>query len=428
MSNKIKPTLLIICYVFPPYPGIGGRRWAKFARYLAEAGHEVHVITARNPFSEQSVWLSDIQHPSIIVHTLPAKYPAVLQTQPRTIAQKIRYRFWEAFFRFFSKGSVFERALFWKKQLEEKAGALIRQHAIRNVIVTAPPFHLLHHAAGLKAKYPGIRVIADFRDPWTDNTSFMGFSSMDPRRLQYEKQLETEVLQQADFVLTVAGDMTAKLAARLPGNESKVVTLINGFDPGEISSTGTKSSSASKEKMNFIYTGSLYPNLEYVFIPFADYLVKLRNENETLYRKLSFRFFGSAALEMKKIIKDRNLEDIVQFNGWVSRQLIGDELEKTDCCMLFLAEAHAFSMNTKLFEYLAHRKPVILFSGPGETPRFIESNKLGYHVEPASLAVSLDKIIEQHFSAGLSINREFDLHAFSIPAITEQLTHLFEKS
>jgi glycosyltransferase involved in cell wall biosynthesis len=424
MNRKI----LLISYVFPPYPGIGGRRWAKFAKYLAASGFDVHVITAKNPFAEQSTWVSDTVHPSIHLHPLPAKYPAILQTQPSTVLQKLRYRIWESAFRFFSKGSVFERSLFWKKQLHREAGELIRIHKIKNVIVTAPPFHLLHHAVELKKDHPGIRVIADFRDPWTDNASFMEFSTMPQDRLAFERQLEMEVLEKADIVLTVAGHMSEKLAAKLKNNQGKITTLINGYDPDEIEAHPVNAASVDRGQMRFVYAGSLYPNLEYVFVPFADFLVKLREANPVLYRKLSFRFFGSAAVEMQNIIKERKLGDIVRFNGWISRQAIGEEMEKADACMLFFAEAHSFSMNTKLFEYLAHRKPVILFSGPGETPDFIRHNRLGFVVGPEGLESSLRKIIDQHFSDRLAINNEFDLRPFSIPALTQQLIGLLDKS
>ena len=41
--NNLKHVLLI-SYSYPPYPGIGGRRWAKFSKYLSRLGFVIHVI------------------------------------------------------------------------------------------------------------------------------------------------------------------------------------------------------------------------------------------------------------------------------------------------------------------------------------------------------------------------------------------------
>lgn len=416
--------ILLISYVFPPYPGIGGRRWAKFARELANAGHRVHVICAENPGNEISLWQNDVQHKNIFVHPLPARYPHILLTQPRTILQKLRYRYWRAVFTRRSKGVIYERTLLWKKQLSEKANAIIFAHPVSTIIVTGPPFHLLHHALAIKAQHPQIKLITDLRDPWTDNQSFMGFKDMEASRRAYEEALERDVYQQSDLILTVSDHMSDLVRRKIPGQGEKVHTLINGYDPQEVHIVATEASTGKKEKLDFVYAGSLYPNLEYIFIPFADYLVKLREQKPEQYKKLSFRFFGNAAVEMKRLIEARKLSDVVQFNGWIPRAQLNTELSKADGCLLFFAPDHAFSMNTKLFEYLAHRKPVVLFSNPGETPDFLVRHQLGAVITPENFDATLNELLNKFFQGQISINRDFDLTRFSIPEIAKELLGL----
>ena len=78
MNKKV----LIVCYSFPPYPGIGGRRWAKFSKYIKLLGTEVFVISSKNPFNEKSNWTTDIE--GINVTRLPLIYPKALISFPKS--------------------------------------------------------------------------------------------------------------------------------------------------------------------------------------------------------------------------------------------------------------------------------------------------------------------------------------------------------
>ena len=80
----MKKQVLIISFVFPPYPGIGGRRWAKFSKYLTELETEVFVLASENPFSTKSEWTKDIENSN--VKRLPLKYPKALITFPKSFS------------------------------------------------------------------------------------------------------------------------------------------------------------------------------------------------------------------------------------------------------------------------------------------------------------------------------------------------------
>ena len=68
--------ILIISHTFPPYKGIGGRRWAKFAKELARRGHPVHVVhSAGSEDLMGSLWTDDADRPGITAHPLPQRYP-----------------------------------------------------------------------------------------------------------------------------------------------------------------------------------------------------------------------------------------------------------------------------------------------------------------------------------------------------------------
>src|SRR5687768_5132217 len=139
-----KKKVLLISYVFPPYPGIGGRRWAKFAKYLSLRNDiELFVIAAQNPFTARSLWSEDVKGLQHISY-LPAKFPAVLLTSPRSFLKKLEYKIWETFLSVFSSGAIYDRSLFWNKSMVQKAEQLIREHRIKNVIVAGAPFRAMY--------------------------------------------------------------------------------------------------------------------------------------------------------------------------------------------------------------------------------------------------------------------------------------------
>ncbi|MCB0793795.1 MAG: hypothetical protein KDB88_03585, partial [Flavobacteriales bacterium] len=86
--------VLLIAHTFPPYRGIGGRRWAKFAKAMARKGHPVHVIHSEGPEElKGSLWTTDIEQEGIHLHLLPQRYPTVLFKRPlNSLWEKIAYR------------------------------------------------------------------------------------------------------------------------------------------------------------------------------------------------------------------------------------------------------------------------------------------------------------------------------------------------
>ncbi|MFT3885252.1 MAG: hypothetical protein QM724_07430 [Flavobacteriales bacterium] len=146
--------VLFITYLFPPYFGIGARRWSKFARALAQRGYTVHVIHSRLPQDlNGSFWTADVQQPGIHTYELPQRYPTVLVKRTLdTFLDKVGYRFWMRAVRWLAPGNPLDKTVFWHDQLLRKAGELIGTHNIRNVVVTGAPFRLLAFGVDIKRK------------------------------------------------------------------------------------------------------------------------------------------------------------------------------------------------------------------------------------------------------------------------------------
>ena len=85
--------IIIICFTFPPYEGIGGRRWAKFAKYLDRMRHDVQVLASSLPLvKKDSSWTKDIENLNRKPIYLKSGYQDYLGIQPQTFIEKLKYR------------------------------------------------------------------------------------------------------------------------------------------------------------------------------------------------------------------------------------------------------------------------------------------------------------------------------------------------
>jgi hypothetical protein len=132
LSKKI----LLINYSFPPHPSVGGRRWAKLAKCMAEDGIQVFVINAVNTSSNNSSWIYDAIHSNIKI------FPV------HNISQEKSNPIYRKWFFFLSKlktnANYADQSLWWNKSAYLKAVDVIKEYDINHVVVSCPPYHLMY--------------------------------------------------------------------------------------------------------------------------------------------------------------------------------------------------------------------------------------------------------------------------------------------
>lgn len=411
--------ILLLSYVFPPYPGIGGRRWAKFSKFLTKRGYHVHVICSENPFSENSNWMNDVKgNNHITIHYLPPRYPRILLERPYSFLEKLNYRLQLQKVKALTRGNYYERAVFWEAQIISVAGSIINKYGIKTVVSSGPPYHMLHHGIVLKEKHPGIRLISDFRDQWTDNKSFRAFSTLPPKRFAHEQKLEQDVLQGSDAVISVSEVMTENLKKRAPGSTAIFKTILNGFDPEDWNSQIHVEPDSQFIRM--IFAGNLYSNLEKVLYPFLDMLARL---DDTWKNKLIIDLYGSSSPEYEDYAKSRGIS-FIRFNPSIPLDQIVREVASSHYGLLFLNDDHTFSTSTKFMEYMALKKEVIVVSNPGPLQKFVLENKIGYAVRPEFCQSDFEQILKNHKMNSTQFNPAFNTSQYSLDSITTQLEAL----
>ena len=241
---------------------------------------------------------------------------------------------------------------------------------ISHVVVTGGPFHWLYYGAQLKKRFPGIKLITDFRDYWTGGE---GSAMLSAEQQQSEAAKEAEVIKLADHVTTPALKIADYLKKIYPQQADKIVLLAHGYDSDEIP---VASATYNQEDLiTFIYGGILYEKMEFAIRQFAILLGNLVSKG--LKVRADIYTFGTKYAE---IFDAEGVTSYVNFHETLPARDFFRKCSEADFLLQFRAgeanEQHFRS--TKFYELLVMRRYILYFGPPGEVSDFIVQNKAGF--------------------------------------------------
>ncbi|MEO8590186.1 MAG: glycosyltransferase [Flavobacteriales bacterium] len=412
---------LVICHTFPPYQGIGGRRWAKFAKAMARKGHQVHVVCSDGSEDlKGSLWTADRATPGVTVHELPQRYPTVLFKRPlRTLSERLGYNIWIRVLPLLIKGNWFDKAIFWEKQLLVKCGELIERYGIRTVIVSGAPFSLMTFALRLKVRHPGTQVVADFRDPWTWIGGY-GYRSLPIARQERERSLEARAVLSCDKVISPAPAIIEHLQATYGGPASKYQVIPHAFDPDELPPLEERHADGM---FRMIYAGNVYNSTEATafFQALFDGLEQLGRRRPDLFAKTVLDIYitdGDVSSYRAEAVR-RALGQQVRFHEPLSPKDFFMQVSNTDLALVYIAKANKDFLGTKFNELFHLRRPVLHIGDEGLVSDTITTKRLGASVRLEELAVELPRFITGERTIDLDTTADVSDH--SLEVVTDQL-------
>lgn len=380
MNKKI----LLIAFKFPPYAGVGGFRWSKLCKYLAGLGHKIHVVTVNWQHQGPNTLIEDVQHPNINIYRIPSGYP-----------HNLKYRFFQNRYLNILKNLGFvlidryffydDEAQHWGRYLIPFCERLIKENNINVVVSTGGPFQNNRWASVLKKRNDHIRLIQDFRDPWTDDVLNTWIKPMISTVRDWQK-VSVEV---ADCVVAATNGL---LKLYLVGTQQKCGHVItNGHDIDF--SFNPVNNVSQKDGYSFTYIGNLKAGREEPLLKFLEAVRKVQ------YQIPGIRVIlvGQQGRKIAKNFADLLQNDVLELRGYVSQETAFDMVMRSTYALQFNAKAYPYLVSTKVYEYGMLKVPTVSFNYGGEICDLILNHDLGYsvNIEKEDIASFLMRLYNQ---------------------------------
>jgi len=430
MSTEKK--ILIITYYWPPAGGPGVQRWLKFAKYLPEFGLKPIIYTPENPsypLLDESL-MKDVPDDLEIVRTKI--------WEPYQLAEKLNKsnkkfkagqfdvgnnQSWKSKLSIWVRGNFFipDARVFWVNPSTQFLEQYLKINNIETIVTSGPPHSMHLIGLNLKKKFPNLKWIADFRDPWTE-ISYYKHLKLTNRSDKKHRQLEYEVFKNAD--ITLATSYTD--AENFRKNGANAFCITNGFDETD-SNPQTLQPSNSPTQFTLSYIGVLEQlrNPENLWKA----LDKLVKNNSDFAENFNLKFVGRIDDKILKTLEKSSLKDHIQNLGYVSHDKAVDEMAKSSLLLItnFPNDSSKGIIPGKIFEYLATGKQIISF-GPNEADvaKILDQTKAGKHFGYNDSREIEDFILEKFemWKNGNLLENTQNIEQFSRKNLTKQLVQI----
>ncbi len=397
-----KPHLVIVSYYFPPMGGGGVQRIVKSLKFLDRSFWQVTVVTVKPSFfySWDETLMEDLPSGLTVIRTgsldpfrLGFLLRQMLGRSSGSGSRKSRE----------SSGLVRRLAnwwlvpdsrLFWLPFLVYRLRKLHREQGIDLLICTVPPF-TAGLAGALLAREPGIRLVLDMRDAWTNNPYLPELTPFH-RRLQH--WLEAWCLAQARGVVFVNDELARHYRETKPCLQGKPSVVVrNGFDPDDFADLPAPDARPPLKigVMGTIYSQGNRP------LTFLKAVRKLREQRPELARHLRIVFLGKWSPDFLQALETHPIQDMISLEPYCPHRQALRAMARCHALALAIEDHHTGSRCVtpgRIYEYLYLKRPVLAMCPPeGDLARLVKKHHAGT-VVPYSNVEHIMRVLEQWIS------------------------------
>ncbi len=430
--------VLIITYYWPPSGGAGVQRWLKFVKYLKEFNWEPVVYTAENgemPEIDLSLEKDIPTGTTVIKQPIWEPYHAYKTLIGQKKTEKINAAFLNESKKkksylnslaIWIRGNLFipDARKFWIKPSIAYLTKYIKSNNIDAIISSGPPHSMHLIAEGLKEKFPELKWIADFRDPWTNIDFYkeLKLSAMADRK---HKKLEKEVLSKADRVISVGKTMSDELCAinNIPSQNTKFSVICNGYDEEDLQ----QGKVIKDQKFSIAHIGTLVKSRNPELLWHV--LNELTQTNENFKNALEIKLVGKLDITVIESLEKHGLMPYVRKIDYLPHNEVILEQQRSKVNLLLVNNTpNAKGILTgKFYEYLS-AGATILAIGPtnGDLAEILKETNAGY-ISDFNDKVSLKKNIQLLFENTITEHNAEAIKKYSRRNLTKKLTEILNE-
>lgn len=349
------------------------------SKYLVGMGVDLTVYTPSNPeypavdpaslqevHPDIKVWKHAIREPYAWYKRFTGKkqdqkiYSGFINDKP-SLAQRLSV---------WIRGNFFipDARMLWIKPSIKYLTKRLTEESFDCIISTGPPHSMHMIAMGLKKRFPALRWIADFRDPWT-GIDFYEQLQLSARADKKHRRLEKEVLRAADEVVTVSGQIAADLSMIADGREVRVIT--NGYDPADFHQEVEVS-----DIPEILYLGSMNADRNPSVLWQA---MKAIVDNGL--EPASVRLIGQIDSEVVREINALTLDKYVTIEGFRPHNEAIKLMQSAPALLLVVNDTPGATgiLTGKVFEYIGSGRPIICIGPEQGALRSLLGGHEGHH-------------------------------------------------
>jgi len=351
--------VVIVSYYWSPAGGPGVQRWLKFVKYLRDFDIEPILYIPENPnypivdesFSSDipkdiTILKKSIFEPYSLATIFSKKKTkkiskGIIAKEKQTLIEKLLL---------YIRGNFFipDARKYWIKPSVKFLKKYFEEEKVDTIITTGPP-HSLHMIGLQLRKELNIKWLADFRDPWT-TIGYHTELKLTKKSKQKHKELEAEVLQTADTIITTSFTTKEEFSAL---TKQPIEVITNGYDVEQYEDKPLS------EKFTISHIGSLLSERNPMLL--WKVLAELVQEEKDFANDFRLQFAGVISDHIKRMISEAGLDKYTTYFGYISHKE-AVELQRTSQVLLLIeidAEKTKGIIAGKIFEYMVAERPII---------------------------------------------------------------------